>query len=69
MYLQHQLYHSKDSFGVYINKLPASMRPKVQRIDYLIDAINATNNFEMQRIRSIFVVNFATNEGFHISTR
>jgi hypothetical protein len=39
----------------------------LQQINLLIVAIYATINFEMRRLLSIFVVNYATNEGVYIS--
>jgi len=39
------------------------------QINQLFDAQNATLNFEMPRIRCIFVVKYATNGGLYISKR
>lgn len=47
--------------------LVISMTDQLLQIILVIDAKKATINFEKQRIKSIFVVNFATNESFHIS--
>jgi hypothetical protein len=41
----------------------------MQRKYGLFVAKNATNNFEVRRINSIFVAKHATNESLYISTR
>jgi len=41
----------------------------MQQINRLFNAYNATNNFEMQRIKRIFVAKYATNERFYTSKR
>ncbi len=42
---------------------------KLLRIVLIIEAKIATNNLIMQRIKPIFVAQYATNEEFYISTR
>ena len=41
----------------------------MRQINRLFNAIYATINFDMQRIKRIFVVNHATNEHLYISKR
>jgi len=41
----------------------------VQRINHLIDANNASINFQMRRIRPIFVAKYTTNGNLHPSKR
>jgi hypothetical protein len=61
--LQSSEIHNDLQFSV-TNK---ARKSNLQRLTTLIAAKYATNNFKMQRIKSIFVANFKTNERIYIS--
>lgn len=52
-----------------IRNIREALRTIMQQINRLFNAKYATINFEMQRIKCIFVVKYATNGNFYISKR